>query len=199
MSQYFDNDKAVKRVEKTISYYFNGVPFHLKSNNGIFSKNGLDFGSRVLMETVSSLNLTGDILDLGCGIGVIGLTLAYFDKNKYTLVDINQLACDVANINALNLSLEDRVSIKCSDGFAEINEKIFDFILLNPPIRAGKEVIYKLYKDSYDHLKRGGLLYIVVRKDQGALSHKKYLESIFQDVSLLNKDSGYYIYGCHKQ
>lgn len=198
MSQYFDNDKTIKSEEFDISYSFNGKKFTLKSNNGVFSKHGLDYGSMCLMEVVQSLDLKGYILDLGCGIGVIGLSLASFDTNKYCLVDVNERATLMTNINAQKLNLSDRVEVVTSDGFTEINEKIFDYILLNPPIRAGKAVIYKLYKDSYDHLNCGGLLIIVIRKDQGALSHKKYLETIFKDVSLLHRERGYFIYKCEK-
>lgn len=198
MGQYFENDEKITNEEFDIFFEFGGQKFTLKSNNGIFSKHKLDYGSMVLMETVKDLSLKGDILDLGCGIGVIGLCLAYFDENHYTLVDINSRAISMAKINAQKLNLSDRIDIIESDGFAEINEKIFDYILLNPPIRAGKGVIYKLYKDSYDHLNDGGLLIIVIRKDQGALSHKKYLETFFKEVSLINRERGYFIYKCEK-
>lgn len=199
MNQYFDNNTELKDKDLTVNYYFNNHSFSLYSNSGVFSKNSLDFGSRLLIETVFELKLKGYTLDLGCGIGVVGLTLAYFDTNKYCFVDVNARATDLTYKNAQLLNLNDRVEVATSDSFTKINEKVFDLILLNPPIRAGKKVIYKLYKDSYDHLISGGLLFIVVRKDQGAKSHEKFLSSVFSSVSIINKDRGYFIYRCQKQ
>ena len=182
MSQYFTNDDSLLNEEFEITYHINGHEFLLKSNNGVFSKKGIDYGSNLLINTLLPLNLEGYILDLGCGIGIVGLSLAYFDKNEYCLVDINQTATSLAKKNAQSLNLSDRIEVTDSDGFTKINEKIFDYILFNPPIRAGKETIYKLYRDGYDHLNSGGLLFIVIRKDKGALSHEKFLKNIFQKV-----------------
>lgn len=197
MSQYFENDKTVIDREIYVNYVINEHEFKLVSNNGVFSKKSLDRGSKILIETILKLKLDGDILDLGCGIGVIGLTLAYFDKNNYTLSDVNARAVSLAQKNANNLNLSFRVKVIESDIFTNIKED-FDYILLNPPIRAGKKVIYQMYKDSYDHLNSGGSLFIVIRIKQGALSSYKYLKMIYKDVSIINKDKGYQIIQCQK-
>lgn len=197
MSQYFENDKTVIDREFYVNYVINEHEFKLVSNNGVFSKKSLDRGSKILIETILKLKLDGDILDLGCGIGVIGLTLAYFDKNNYILSDVNARAVSLAQKNANNLNLSSRVKVIESDIFTNIKED-FDYILLNPPIRAGKKVIYQMYKDSYDHLNSGGSLFIVIRIKQGALSSYKYLKMIYKDVSIINKDKGYQIIQCQK-
>lgn len=199
MSHYFENDNQLLDKPYEINFEFNGINFSFNSNSGVFSKTRLDHGSLALMKVVIKRKLEGYILDLGCGIGSIGLVLAFFDKNKYCLVDINEKAIELCQKNAQKYKLNDRVEILTSNSFTNINEKIFDYILLNPPIRAGKQAIYILYKDSYDHLIDGGQLFIVVRKSHGALSHAKYLESIFQKVILLEKDKGYYVYCAIKQ
>ena len=199
MSHYFVNDDKVVSKPRTINYSFNGVDFSLESDNGVFSKNELDKGSELLIEQLLPINLGENILDIGCGIGVIGLTLAYFHPSlKVCLTDVNTRALGLCNENANSLKLSQRVTILQSDIYQKIEGK-YSSIVSNPPIRAGKKVTYEIYRGALEHLVDSGSLYIVVRKNQGALSVKSYLEELFGNVALLAREKGYYVLKATKE
>ena len=175
MSHYYLNDDKVVSKPRTINYSINGVDFSLESDNGVFSKNELDKGSELLIETLLPINLGENVLDIGCGIGVIGLTLAYFTPSlNVCLSDVNTRALSLCNANAATLKLSQRVTILQSDIYQKIEGK-FTSIVSNPPIRAGKKVTYEIYRGALEHLVDSGSLYIVVRKNQGAPSVKLVL------------------------
>jgi len=193
MSHYFVNDESVVSKPRQICYSFNGVDFSLQSDNGVFSKNELDKGSELLIETLLPINLGRNILDIGCGIGVIGLTLAYFTPSlNVCLTDVNTRALGLCSANAATLKLSQRVTILQSDIYTKVEGK-YDSIVSNPPIRAGKKVTYEIYKGALVHLIDGGSLYIVIRKNQGAPSVMSYLEELFGNVTLLAREKGYYV------
>ena len=193
MGQYFDNDLSLDNNPIDIYFQINSRPFHFTSLPGVFSNKHLDMGSRLLIEQVLKLNLTGKVLDLGCGYGVIGLTILAFKPHcVLTCADINERACVCTRTNANSMKLS--VSgIVVSDGFANIPD-LFDFIILNPPIRAGKKVIYPMFLEAQQHLNENGSLIIVIRKDQGAISAHRYITDIFGNGELLSRDRGYHIY-----
>jgi 16S rRNA (guanine1207-N2)-methyltransferase len=193
MSHYFVNDDKVVSKPRIVVYSFNGVDFSLDSDNGVFSKNELDKGSELLIETLLPIDLGKSLLDLGCGIGVIGLTLAYFHPglNVY-LSDVNTRALSLCDANANTLRLSQKVTVLQSDIYTKVEGK-FDSIVSNPPIRAGKKVTYEIYKGALEHLNDNGSLYIVIRKQQGALSVKSYLEELYGNVTVLARDKGYYV------
>lgn len=198
MSHYFVNDDKVASKPRNVVYSINGVDFSLESDNGVFSKNELDKGSELLIETLLPIDLGKTMLDLGCGIGVIGLTLAYFHPTlNVCLTDVNTRALSLCNANAKKLRLSQKVTILQSDVYSKVEGK-FDSIVSNPPIRAGKKVTYEIYKGALEHLNNGGSLYIVIRKQQGALSVKSYLEQLFGNVTVLAREKGYYILQARK-
>ncbi len=161
------------------------------SDNGVFSKETLDFGSRVMLETLVGLDLKGSLLDLGCGIGVIGILLKkYKPELKVTMVDVNETAVSLATENSKLYQQDNTVLV--SDGFANINTT-FDTIVSNPPIRTGKKVIYELFRQSFDYLNEDGKLYLVIRDKQGAASAVKYLSTLCQRVEVVKKEKGYWI------
>ena len=193
MSHYFVNDDKVVSKPRSICYSINGVDFSLESDNGVFSKNELDKGSELLIKELLPINLGENILDIGCGIGVIGLTLAYFTPSlKVCLSDVNTRALSLCSANANSLKLSQRVTILQSDIYEKIEGK-YSSIVSNPPIRAGKKVTYEIYRGAKEHLVDSGSLYIVIRKNQGALSVKSYLEELFGNVALLAREKGYYV------
>ena len=193
MSHYFVNDDKVVSKPRSICYSINGVDFSLESDNGVFSKNELDKGSELLIKELLPINLGENILDIGCGIGVIGLTLAYFTPSlQVCLSDVNTRALSLCSANANSLKLSQRVTILQSDIYEKIEGK-YSSIVSNPPIRAGKKVTYEIYRGALDHLVDSGSLYIVIRKNQGALSVKSYLEELFGNVALLAREKGYYV------
>ncbi|MCR5332834.1 MAG: class I SAM-dependent methyltransferase [Bacilli bacterium] len=192
-SHYFINDDTLASKPRVVTYRINDVDFALDSDQGVFSKDRLDDGSRILIETLLPLHLDGKLLDLGCGIGPIGLTLAYFTPSlSVTCSDINTRALALCEANAKKLSLSPRVTCLQSDIYIEI-EGLYDSIVSNPPIRAGKKVTNAIYIGAKSHLIDGGSLYIVVRKAQGAPSTKALLEKEFGNVEVLARSKGYYV------
>ena len=193
MSHYFVNDDKVVSKPRKVVYSINGVDFSLDSDNGVFSKNELDKGSELLIETLLPIDLGTTLLDLGCGIGVIGLTLAYFHPGlNVCSTDVNTRALSLCDANAKTLRLSQKVTVLQSDIYTKVEGK-FDSIVSNPPIRAGKKVTYEIYKGALEHLNDNGSLYIVIRKQQGALSVKSYLEQLFGNVTVLAREKGYFI------
>ena len=192
-SHYYLNDDTLASKPRIVNYEINGVKFALNSDQGVFSKDELDEGSRLLIETLLPLALKGKILDVGCGIGPIGLTLAYFlPLTSITCIDVNTRALALCERNAKLLELSPRVTCLQSDIYQNI-EGQYDSIVSNPPIRCGKKVTYQIYEGAKSHLIDGGSLYIVVRKQQGALSVKTYLEEIYGNVEILKRSKGFFI------
>lgn len=193
MPQYFDNNDELSHDFHQYSFSLLGEEFSFISDSGVFCKDGLDDGSRLLLETIAKTDLGNSILDMGCGIGPIGLLLAHFDKNRHvTLVDVNRRALDCAKQNAAKLGLSSRVDIFESDVYSNINSS-FSTIVTNPPIRAGKKVTYAMYAGAISHLNEGGQLILVIRKQQGASSCQEYLKTIFKEVEVVKSKKGYRI------
>lgn len=198
MPQYFDNIPELPSEKRRLSLTIFDTTFTFMSDNGVFSKNQVDVGSCALLKVVLSTPLQGKILDLGCGYGVIGLTLAHFHPQAtFVLADINDRALALANENKKQLHLEN-VTILQSNIYENIND-LFRTIVINPPIRAGKKVIYAMFEGAFTHLEDGGSLFIVIRKSHGAPSASAFIKSVFGNCSLLKKEKGYYIYEAKKQ
>ena len=196
MSQYFDNDKNIKSEKRLIKFNFNNKEFSIYSDNGVFSKDRFDYGTRVLLNSVDVNKLFGNVLDLGCGLGVVGIILGTFNKGiNIDMVDINERAIDLAKNNLVLNNVKANVFV--SDIYSNIDNK-YDFIITNPPIRAGKNVIRGFLLGSYDYLKDDGILYFVMRKDHGVKSMIKELSVKF-NTSIVNKDKGFYVVLCTKK
>ena len=198
MSHYFQNDPNLASNLQKISFDIDGLHMSLWTDNGVFSKSRVDEGSFAFLKVLLPLGLSGKILDLGCGYGTIGLTIAMASPEaSITLADINTRALALCEKNAQELGLSQRVTILQSDIYEKI-EGHFDSIVVNPPIRAGKRVTYAMYEGAKQRLIDGGSLFIVIRKAQGAPSASKYIEELFDNITLLKRDKGYYIYQAKK-
>ncbi len=190
MSQYFDNDNNIKHNKKIIEFYFNDKNYNLYSDNGVFSKDKFDYGTRLLLDSIDISKLSGNVLDLGCGIGVVGIILGTINKNiNIDMIDINERAISLVRDN-LTLN-KVKANVFSSDVYSNVNKK-YDYIITNPPIRAGKEVVRKFLLGGYDYLNDNGILYFVMRKDHGVKSMIKELENKY-NVTIVNKDKGFYI------
>ncbi|SEU00669.1 16S rRNA (guanine1207-N2)-methyltransferase [Salinibacillus kushneri] len=190
---YYSKEPSSKSNPATWSFTLRNKTLTFTSDIGVFSKNEVDFGSRVLIETFDEPEIEGDFLDVGCGYGPIGLSLAAsFQDRHIFMIDINKRAVDLAvqNANQNNIS---NVTILSSDLFEKVNQQQFAAIITNPPIRAGKKVVHSILQNSFHYLREGGALWVVIQKKQGAPSAKKKLEEIFQQVSIVKKEKGYYI------
>ena len=190
MSQYFDNDNNIKHNKKIIEFYFNDKKYSVYSDNGVFSKDKFDYGTRLLLDSIDISKLSGNVLDLGCGIGVVGIILGTINKNiNIDMIDINDRALSLVRDN-LTLN-KVKANVFSSDVYSNVNKK-YDYIITNPPIRAGKEVVRKFLLGGYDYLNDNGILYFVMRKDHGVKSMIKELENKY-NVTIINKDKGFYI------
>ena len=198
MSHYFQDDPFLASKERTVTLDIDGHHLSFITDNGVFSKDKIDEGSFAFLKVLVPLRLSGKILDLGCGYGTIGLTIAMTSKDaRVDLADINSRAVALCERNAKNLGLSQRVTCLQSDIYEKI-EGPYDSIVVNPPIRAGKKVTYAMYEGAKQHLIDGGSLYIVIRKAQGAESASRYIASLFGNITLLKRDKGYYIYVAKK-
>lgn len=197
MPQYFDNVPELASKKKTISFVIKDKEISFVSDIGVFSKDKVDEGTIAFLKVLLSRPLFGKILDLGSGYGALGLTLALFNPNcQFVLADVNERALALAKENQKRLHLEN-VTCCISDIYENITE-LFHSIVINPPIRAGKKVIYPMFKGAYEHLIDDGSLFIVIRKSHGAHSAEAYIKSVFGNCALLKKEKGYYIYEAKK-
>ena len=158
---------------------------------GVFSRGEVDNGTRALLEALPE-EMAGEILDLGCGWGVIGISVALkWPEARVTMADVNLRALELARKNAE----KNRAGVTCaeSDGMEAFMGKAFDAVITNPPIRAGKQVIYKMFADAAECLKPGGALYLVIRKQQGAESCLKYLQTLYPRVEKLDRSGGFWV------
>lgn len=192
MNQYFDDNQHLKSNRKEFSFRFWCFNYSFIVDNGVFSKDEIDLGSQILLNHVLTQSLGDNILDLGCGYGPIGIILKTHFKESYVeMVDVNPRALELAKENAKLNNVE--VNIHTSDCFEEITKTDFTSIITNPPIRAGKEVIYKMFEEAFEHLVNGGCLWIVIRKSHGAQSAKKRIEQVYGNCEIVKKDKGFYI------
>ncbi|GAA0503424.1 class I SAM-dependent methyltransferase [Salinibacillus aidingensis] len=190
---YYSTDPSSKSNPATWTYRLRNYPLQFTSDIGVFSKGGVDFGSGVLIENFEEPQAEGDFLDLGCGYGPIGLSLAKSFPHRHVFMsDINKRALGLAVQNAEQNRISN-VTVLESDLFAAFDQQKFAAILTNPPIRAGKKVVHTILENSFDYIKSGGALWVVIQKKQGAPSAKKKLEEIFSEVSVMKKDKGYYL------
>lgn len=191
MAHYFTNEE-IKSEIKEINILFQDKKFKMFTDNGVFSKKGLDYGTRALLEKIPYQELKGDILDFGCGYGPIGIIISSLTNLEVDMIDVNFRSMKLAKKNASANNV--KVNIFESNIYESITKK-YDYIITNPPIRVGKEILYKILFGAKEHLKPNGELYFVINKAQGAKSVARDLEKIFL-VSIIDKNKGFYIIKC---
>ena len=188
---YYTRNPASESRPVGCEYEYRGIRLSFQTDAGVFSKGEVDTGTDLLLKALPE-EMGGEILDLGCGWGVIGISVARkWPDAKVTMADINQRALALSRENAkIN-----RAEVVCaeSDGMAAFEGRQFDAVITNPPIRAGKQVIYKMFADAAKCLKPGGTLYLVIRKQQGAESCMKYLGTLFGSVEKIDKSGGFWV------
>ena len=190
-AHYFTDNHNLSENRKDHSFRFSGNLLTFTTDNGVFSKTEIDEGTQILLEAAVQEELHGSVLDLGCGYGVVGIALkSVYPDLQLTAVDINPRAVELTQLNCQKNHVEADVFV--SDGFAGIASS-FDHVLTNPPIRAGKKVIYKMFEDAFDHLNDGGDIYAVIRRKQGAESALKKFEEIFGSCEVVARKKGYWV------
>lgn len=188
---YFSNNDDLKSKRKEVSFRFlNHIDLKFISDNGVFSKDGIDYGSRFLLEEIIKHENPGSLLDVGCGYGLIGITLAKYFNIETDMIDINNRAIQLSEEN-IKLN-QIKANVFESNLFESVNKK-YDLIITNPPIRAGKKVIYSLFEQAKNYLNDNGSLWIVIRKQHGAESALKYLNSVEFKVEVIEKSKGFWV------
>ena len=192
---YYTHTPNSEHEERHFTSVFMGKTLAFETDAGVFSRDGLDFGSRLLIETVHPL-LHGRVLDMGCGWGAMTvMALARFPALDVTMADVNERALDLAVRNVQKNGMQAKAVL--SDGFERV-EGEFDAVMTNPPIRAGKAVIYRMFEDAKAHLAEGGRLFLVIRKQQGAPSALKFLKELYAEAETIERDGGYWVIACRK-
>ena len=192
---YYSRNPQVDSNPDEWNFTLRGKSFRFKTDAGVFSKREVDFGSRLLIEAFALPGVSGNqpIIDVGCGYGPIGLSLAdsYADRIIH-MVDVNERAIHLSGENARINKIEN-VKIYESFVFQNVNETEFAAVVSNPPIRAGKKVVHEILEQSKRVLQDGGELWIVIQKKQGAPSAMAKMEDVFGNVEVILKKKGYYI------
>ena len=193
MEHYFTNNPDLKSELREIPYILNGVNFNFFSDNGVFAKNKIDYASNLLVNSFlkqHEKNSLKTLLDVGCGYGFMGIVLAKILDYDVTLIDVNKRALHLCERNIKLNEIKGKAFL--SDAYQNINNK-YDYIITNPPIRAGKETVMKILASAKDYLKEDGELWFVINKDQGAKSTKKALEKWY-NIEVVDKSKGFYCY-----
>ena len=193
MEHYFTNNEDLPSNFRTIVYKINDSVLEFTSDLGVFSKNKVDFGSDLLIRTFLNSGISNrSLLDVGCGYGIIGITLSKLANMKSTLVDVNKRAVHLTNMN-IKANGVDAVSFE-SNIYDNVEDD-YDVIITNPPIRAGKKVVLDILLKAKEHLSKSGELWLVIRKDQGAKSVFEVLKENY-NADIVEKSKGFYIIVC---
>ena len=190
---YYTNKPQSKHAPQHWTYQLRGHSFTFTSDAGVFSKKGIDYGTRLLIENFEEPSIAGNILDLGCGYGPIGIALAHsFPQRHIVMTDINHRAIQLTQQNITRNHIQNS-TVHYSDLFEGIQGQTFASIVSNPPIRAGKKIVHQIFEQSKEALLPSGELWIVIQKKQGAPSAKEKLTTLFGNVEIVNRRKGYFI------
>ena len=198
MNHYFSEKPEIKSEKRIIKYTIQNKKFEFITDNGVFSKSKVDFGTDLMLNEFlkKNRNLKSEgikILDIGCGYGVVSVILkSFYPEASVTLSDVNERALELSEENLKKYNINGYEIIK-SNVFEKIEGK-FDMILSNPPIRAGKDTIFKIYTEAYEHLNKDGEFYCVIQTKHGAKSTQKKLVEIFGNWDTVTIDGGYRIF-----
>lgn len=190
MAHYFTNEENLKSEIEKVIVEINGIPFYFYTDNGVFSKGELDFGTELLLKNFKhddSNNKT--LLDIGCGCGPIGIYASHLGFTV-DMSDVNKRAIHLSKMSLKEQGLN--ANVFESDAYKNITNK-YDYIVSNPPIRVGKEKLYEIVMNAKEHLKDDGSLWIVVRKQQGAESMVRDMKNAYKTVEVIAKKKGFFI------
>jgi 16S rRNA (guanine1207-N2)-methyltransferase len=190
---YYTENPNVESSPSKWKTTIRGKEMSFTSDAGVFSKGGLDFGTKLLLESLVIPAVQGEILDVGCGYGPIGITIAKEHEDRtVTMVDVNERALHWSKENA-KANHVSNVIVRKSDLLSQVADKHYACIITNPPIRAGKQVVHQLFDDAFEQLLPSGELWIVIRKKQGAPSAMEKLRANFEEVEVMTKKKGFFI------
>ncbi|MCD7808505.1 MAG: class I SAM-dependent methyltransferase [Erysipelotrichaceae bacterium] len=191
MTHYYTDNSSLDSQKTKIKFHYRDYLITYISDIGVFSKERIDYGSRVLLENIT-LDNVHSLLDVGCGYGTLGIALKYaYPAIHVEMVDVNKRAVDLANESIDYNYLNDILAYE-SNAYENVSHT-FDMIVSNPPIRAGKKVVFQILEEAYQYLEEAGELWIVIQKKQGAPSAQKKMKDVFGNCEIIKRDKGYYI------
>jgi len=191
---YFTASPQSEHKPASFETSYRGHTLLFETDSGVFSRLELDRGTEVLLNALPAA-IKGQVLDMGCGYGALGVSLAKANPGcRVTMADINERAVSLAAQNAKRNGVVAETLL--SDGFERLAGCKYDLIATNPPIRAGKPVIYRLFADGAKAIHENGAMVIVIRKQQGAPSAKTYLETLFRRVNIMDRSGGFWVLWC---
>lgn len=199
MSHYYsEKQDDVPSNPQQFQFFFKNHSFRFHTDAGVFSKNYIDYGSFALLSVFQPNDLPEPVLDMGAGYGALGLVLAKLFSKKVVLCEINERACQLIEQNRVENQI-DNVLVYHSNLYEQLpTDSLFSSIVTNPPIRAGKKIVFEIYRGAFSHLVLGGELWVVIQKKQGAPSSKAFLEQLFGNCEIVDRNKGYYILKCKK-
>ena len=196
MNQYFDNNEDLKSELRKLKYTYDKYTFLLYSDLGVFAKDKIDEGSKLLVEAYFKYGRKDiKVLDVGCGYGFIGICLTKVMNTTTDMIDVNKRAVHLTEMNIRGNNIT--ASVFNSDIYENIKDK-YDVIITNPPIRAGKKVYLSIINDSFKYLNDNGELWFVMRTNHGVKTVIKNLEKEYK-VSVLTKKCGFYVICAQKE
>jgi 16S rRNA (guanine1207-N2)-methyltransferase len=191
---YYTAEPSSDHRPGEVRFCYGGRELVFATDSGVFSRRELDRGTEVLLAALPE-SVSGPVLDMGCGYGTIGVAVgARWPGLAVTMADVNRRACDLARENARRNGV--RAEVLESDGYMALTGRRFATILQNPPIRAGKQTVYRILDEAKTRLAPGGRLFLVIRKEQGAPSAQTHLQGVYSRVELLARKKGYWILAC---
>ena len=196
MGQYFTNDESLKSEYRNLIYKYNDYEFNFTSDLGVFSKDRIDFASKLLVESYFKVGRKNvKVLDVGCGYGFIGVAISKIMDSKVDMIDVNKRAIHLSNINIKNMNVNAKAFL--SNVYVDVNDK-YDVIISNPPIRAGKSIYMNIIMNAKDYLEDDGEFYFVMNKDHGVKTVIDKIKSVYE-VRLLDKEKGFFVILCKKR
>lgn len=200
MEHYFIAKQHDEKDYFTFKEKFLEHEFTFKSVDSVFSKDKIDEGTKVLLSTIAKnyTNMTGNVLDFGCGLGVIGIVLKTIYKNiNVDMLDVNSVAVDLSKHNC-NINNVSQNNVFESNMYGVVDKK-YNIIVTNPPIKVGKKILFGVVTGAKEHLLDDGEIILVIRKSHGEESMKKHMEEVFGNCEILKRDKGYYVLRSKKQ
>lgn len=190
---YYTPRPVAAHSESSFTATLRGMSFRFLTDSAVFSRERVDFGSTLLIEAMQ-LDPENVVLDVGCGYGPIGIAAARLvTRGRVYLVDVNERAADLARRNLAENGIEN-AEVRVGNSLQPVDGILFDRVLTNPPIRAGKTVIYGIVDAAHGALKPGGSLWVVIQTKQGAPSMKKKLAERFGNVRDVEREAGYHVF-----
>lgn len=173
-------------------------PCHVLTRPGVFSRHGLDAGTRMLLE-VLQVRASDRVLDVGCGYGIIGLFASKrAHQGRVTLVDADILACECARATLRANGLHD-ATVVLGDGLSAVPGETFTLIVTNPPFHTGHQVYLGVaeafVRQAYRALEPRGRLVLVANR---FLPYERLMVQVFGGVQVLARTAQYHVLSCEK-